>query len=183
MMPLKFVKAAFVVAIFNQRRDIGEVSRIVKLPVQQCQHVLDWLWRYEFGFDEMDAAPKTPLSTLTKSRWLRYLYTHNVSAEAAAASVQCSVHDVLHSCGGPVEWRKPNNRRPVVELAEVTPVISDDEADAVPVAGPQFDDPAPDVMDEHLASIRAKWTPAQRAAARVGNVKAVEVFRWTDERT
>lgn len=178
MKPLSFYKAQTVVTLYNESRDVRAVAKQLKLPSADVFKIIDWLWRAENSreADLNGRPPQSVLPSLTQQRWANYLYHNNYRVLDAAESLRWSVHDVLHSCGGPEEWAKARNRRPVLSLAE--------DEDAEVLEGPVDDDPTPDEIRTRALEVQALWTPSQREAAKVCRQPGrVETMHWSDTRT
>lgn len=176
MKPIPFYQAQTLVALYNEHRDARIVSKKIKLPRELVVKIISWLWGVE-NSRELDLGMKhsqSVLPPLTKQRWANYLYANNATVPHAAESLDWSLHDVLHSCGGPLQWMLPCNRKPVLEEA----VIADEGE------GPEEDDPTPAEILARAAEVQARWTPSQRAAADVRKpARRVEVTQWPDDRT
>lgn len=178
MKPLSFYRAQDVVALYNEYRDVRDVAKKLRLPRQEVFKIIDWLWRAEHSreADLNGRTPQTVLPLLTPQRWANYLYHNNYRALDAADSLFWPIQSVLNSCGGPEEWSKACDRRPVMALAE------DEEAAALD--GPADDDPTPEEIQTRALEVQARWTPSQREAAKVcRQVGRVETMHWSDTRT
>lgn len=178
MKPLSFLRAEDVVTRYNELRDVREVAKKLRLPYQEVFKIIDWLWRAEHSreADLNGRTPQTVLPPLTMQRWANYLYHNNYRALDAAASLFWPIQSVLNSCGGPEEWAKARDRRPVLALAE--------DEDAEVLEGPADDDPTPDEIRTRALEVQALWTPSQREAAKVCRQPGrVETMHWSDTRT
>lgn len=190
---LTFSQAAALVDAYNQTNgNVTESAATIKRPREQCLAVLQWLWKFDFSRDPTGATSSTTarrlLPALTKTRWANYLYAHNVRPEVAAVLLRWTVHEVLHSCGGPAQWTKAKGRKCVmhVKQAEVVPAAElddDDDDDDAPSDFPRPGEPTLDEIEARKQQVQSEWTPAQRAHAHVGSRRAhVEVFHWVDTR-
>lgn len=187
---LTYDQAAKLVAAYNDTNgDVNEAARTIKKPYDQCLEVLDWLWRFDFSLDPTGATSPTTarqlLPTLTKGRWANYLYAHNVRPEVAAVLLRWTVHDVLHSCGGPTQWAKSKERKLIARVGRKTATALDDKLDEdedAPSEIPGVGDPTPEEIEREVRAIQAAWTPAQRASAAAAKRSAPEIFRWVDTR-
>jgi hypothetical protein len=176
MKPLSFYKAQTVVGVYNELRDVRDVAKKLKLPYQEVFKIIDWLWRAEHSreADLNGRMPQSVLPWLTQQRWANYLYHNNYRVLDAADSLRWTAHDVLHSCGGPTQWAKTSNRKPVLATAE------DEEHET---DGPDKDDPTPEEIQARALEVQARWTPSQREAASVCRAPGrVETLHWTDTR-
>lgn len=187
---LLFRDAARLVKAYNDTQNLRDAAATIGRPYAQCREILDWLWEFDFKRDPT-AAPgaRLLLPPLTKGRWANYLYAHNVAPQVAAVLLGWTVHEVLHSCGGPVQWRQTKDRKRVVmvrrpsESFDSTAIDEDDDEDA-PSDFPRPGEPTLEEIEQRAAEVRAEWTPTQRANAinpgQRGRI--VEVMLWTDTR-
>jgi len=164
------------VSLYNELRDVRAAAAKAQMLRYDAYRILNWLWSVEFSRDKDLGIQhvKQALPPLTRQRWVNYLYAKNFTAQQAAVALGWSVHDVLHSCGGPKQWLLPSGRKPVLELAEIDEEGGDSPAD---------NDPAPEEIAARAAEIQANWTPSQRRIADVHNRhRRVEISTWSDDR-
>jgi hypothetical protein len=185
---LTYKQAAQLVDIYNQNQgNVKETAAALKRPYAQCLDVLEWLWSFDFKRDPTGAMSpvRQLLPPLTKGRWANYLYAHNVNPLVAAVLLGWTVHEVLHSCGGPTQWRRTSGRKAVMHVKPKTARGADAEADEDEDDAAFFRDPTPHELaeiEERKNAVQAAWTPNQRAAAWVAKGAPVEVQKWTDNR-
>lgn len=117
MEPMSYGKAQAAVVRYNSCRCVKTVARELQLNYYDCFDLADWLWNRTYGSHD-DLIRRIPnnqatLPELSRPTWLEYLYTRNVTPEAAAISVGWHVNEVLRSCKGAGQWYRTRNRQPL----------------------------------------------------------------------
>ena len=168
---ISFVVARNVVARYNELRDCRKVARELQVPHQTCFAIVDWLWNrtYPRHVDLVGAAPKGRLlPELKKLVWLEYLYTNDVSLEAAAESVGWAIDEVKRTCKGPQEWNRPCKRAP---LSRARPCKPEDDGSAA------------DMTEEEIYARALEVRLAREPITRPGRAAAAEARRFMQQFT
>lgn len=172
MKPFSYSTARRIVATFNETRCVRETARVLKLPLASVRSAADFLWNCTFHKETAIIARTSEPSRIKISEefWCEYLYTSNVTPEAAAESLGWPLRRVLASCKGATEWRKKSGRKRLYVRGCVN-------------TQPQKDDPSEEEVLAAAAEIRKTWAPTDaRHGERQPPVEAREyVFDGHDQ--
>jgi hypothetical protein len=140
------------IRMYKQEKCLRTVARKMTLPYKDVVQLVDWIWAQQ---EQWRRNPEAGLGVgeLSAEQYLRYLYTHNASSEAAAAAVDWPEERVWRAVGGKFQWCKRTKRKPL-SVRQPEPEL-------------MLTDPTPEEIAAALPKLRESW-PAARLAEQEG---------------
>lgn len=108
---LKKVKE--MVSSYNDTKSANKVAEQLGLPARDVKYILVWLHKHDPNNNKADQGRSFLLRLPTNPIWAQFLYLHDVAAHTAAACLNWPLERLLETCGGPKEWAKREERRPI----------------------------------------------------------------------
>lgn len=145
-------KAKEMVEIYNETASIHKVSEELRVPLPDAKKIMRWLHEHDSRNAQAFKGGRFKLRIPDSHIWVQFLYVHNIPAHTAAACCNWPLQRLLESCGGPEEWAKTGDRKPInLHVNDVTggrePRQQRDE------------DPSPEQIALAASQVRDGWSP------------------------
>ncbi len=145
---LKKVKE--MVSLYNETKSSDKVAAALKLPRRDVTQIMVWLHKHDPINAHSARDGEFTLALPTNRVWVQWLYQHDVPAHTAAACLNWPLERLMETCGGPEEWAKHFERKPI-ELHE-NKIWNGKETQ-----GRMPDDPTEEEIEARKREVHAMW--------------------------